>query len=36
MPDFWTNCGFKLLKRGSDRRLIVTDDYLRAYFMRPP
>lgn len=35
MNDFWTNCGFKLLKRGGDGRLIVTDDYLRAYFMRP-
>ncbi len=35
MNDFWTNCGFKLLKRGGDGRLVVTDDYLRAYFMRP-
>jgi hypothetical protein len=35
MNDFWTNCGFKLLKRGGAGRLIVTDDYLRAYFMRP-
>lgn len=35
MNDFWTTCGFKLLKRGGDGRLIVTDDYLRAYFMRP-
>jgi hypothetical protein len=33
--DFWTSCGFKLLKRGADGRLVVTDDYLRAYFMRP-
>ena len=35
MNDFWTNCGFKLLRRGGDGRLVVTDDYLRAYFMRP-
>lgn len=35
MRDFWTNCGYKLLRRTGDGRLIVTDDYLRAYFMRP-
>lgn len=35
MSDFWTNCGYKLLRRSADGRLIVTDDYLRAYFMRP-
>lgn len=35
MSDFWTNCGFKLLKRGGDGRLVVTDDYLRFYYMRP-
>lgn len=35
MSDFWTNCGFRLLKRGSDGHLVVTDDYLRAYYMRP-
>ncbi|MCI3953125.1 MAG: hypothetical protein K0R53_2623 [Burkholderiales bacterium] len=34
MNDFWTNCGYKLLKRSADGRLLVTDDYLRAYFMR--
>ena len=35
MPDFWASCGFDLLERGGDRRLRVTDAYLRAYFERP-
>ncbi|MBI4193754.1 MAG: hypothetical protein HY526_01610 [Betaproteobacteria bacterium] len=35
MHDFWPNCGFNLLARGADGRLIVTDDYLRAYYRRP-
>jgi len=35
MPDFWTSCGFNLLKRGTDGRLSVTDDYLRLYYARP-
>ena len=35
MADFWRSCGYSLLKRGADGRLVVTDDYLRAYFMRP-
>lgn len=35
MPDFWTSCGYALLTRGNDGRLIVTDDYLRAYYRRP-
>jgi hypothetical protein len=35
MPDFWQTCGYHLLTRGADDRLIVTDDYLRAYFARP-
>jgi len=34
MPDFWINCGYKLVKRGSDGRLVVTEDYLRAYYRR--
>jgi hypothetical protein len=33
--DFWPSCGFSLLARASDGRLIVTDDYLRLYFSRP-
>jgi len=35
MPDFWPSCGFNLLKRGTDGRLVVTDDYLRLYYARP-
>jgi hypothetical protein len=35
MNDFWRGCGYGLLTRGADRRLMVTDDYLRAYYMRP-
>src|SRR4051812_40697822 len=33
--DFWPSCGFSLLERASDGRLVVTDDYLRLYFSRP-
>jgi len=35
MADFWRSCGYHLLERGAEDDLIVTDDYLRAYFMRP-
>src|SRR5688572_14630839 len=35
MPDFWPSCGFHLLERSQDGKLIVTDDYLRAYYSRP-
>ena len=35
MPDFWTSCGFNLLKRRADCRLVVTDEYLRLYYARP-
>jgi len=35
VPDFWQNSGFHLLARNGDGHLAVTDDYLRAYFMRP-
>ena len=35
MNDFWTGSGFGLLRRSADRRLAVTDDYLRLYFSRP-
>ncbi len=35
MSDFWPSCGYRLLKRGDDGRLVVTDDYLRAYYLRP-
>ena len=35
MPDFWRNSGFRLLERDASGRLRVTDDYLRAYYLRP-
>jgi len=35
MADFWRSCGYHLLARGDDGRLVVTDDYLRAYYLRP-
>jgi len=33
--DFWPSCGYNLLKRQADGRLVVTDDYLRLYYSRP-
>jgi Family of unknown function (DUF6352) len=35
MPDFWRNSGFHLLERDASCRLRVTDDFLRAYYLRP-
>ncbi len=35
MHDIWKSSGFHLLARDSNGRLAVTDDFLRAYFMRP-
>jgi hypothetical protein len=35
MQDFWRNSGFHLLERDSEGRLSVTDDFLRAYLVRP-
>jgi hypothetical protein len=35
MADFWRSCGYHLLEHGMGGELIVTDDYLRAYFLRP-
>ncbi|MGH8642399.1 MAG: DUF6352 family protein [Burkholderiales bacterium] len=35
MPDFWPSCGYNLLRKGADGRLVVTDDYLRYYYRRP-
>ncbi|KPK13805.1 MAG: hypothetical protein AMJ67_16905 [Betaproteobacteria bacterium SG8_41] len=35
MPDFWQSCGYHLLRRTAEGRLLVTDDYLRAYYARP-
>jgi hypothetical protein len=33
--DYWTSCGHRLLGRGSDGRLTLTDDFLRSYLGRP-
>lgn len=35
MPDFWRSCGYRLLTVGSDGRLTLTDDFLRASLLRP-
>ena len=33
--DFWRHSGFHLLGRDASGRLLVTDDFLRAYYLRP-
>src|SRR5947208_9751273 len=35
MPDFWPSCGYRFLVVGSDGRLTLTDDFLRAHLLRP-
>lgn len=35
MPDFWRNCGYRLLARDADNRLRITDDFLRSFLLRP-
>ena len=35
MPDFWRNSGFHLLRRDGRGWLGVSDDFLRAYYLRP-
>ena len=35
MPDFWKPSGFHLLEAREDGLLGITDDFLRAYFLRP-
>jgi hypothetical protein len=35
MTDFWQHCGYHLLSRDDAGRLRVTDDFLRAYLVRP-
>src|SRR5258706_551666 len=35
MQDFWRSSGFHLLERDNEGRLSITDDFLRAYLMRP-
>lgn len=35
MPDFWRSSGYDLLDRCPDGRLVLTEDWLRAYLARP-
>lgn len=35
MKDFWISCGHHLLDRDAEGRLVVTDEFLKAYFVRP-
>jgi len=35
VPDFWASCGYRLLVRGADGRLVLTDDFLRSTLLRP-
>jgi hypothetical protein len=35
MNDFWISCGHHLLDRNESGGLVVTDEFLKAYFVRP-
>ena len=35
LPDFWRNSGYHLLEKDPAGRLRITDDFLRAYYLRP-
>ena len=35
MPEFWTSCGYRLLKADSDGRLVVTEEFLKSFLLRP-
>lgn len=35
MTDFWISCGHHLLDRAAGGGLTVTDEFLKAYFVRP-
>ncbi len=35
MPDFWLTSGYNLLEPNEEGRLMVTDDYARAFWRRP-
>src|SRR5437588_13012535 len=35
MKDFWISCGHHLLDRNANGGLVVTDEFLKAYFGRP-
>jgi hypothetical protein len=34
-PDFWLSCGHHLLDRDASGRLVITDEFLKAYLARP-
>jgi hypothetical protein len=35
VPDFWRSSGYRLLARGPNATLLVTDDFLRSFLARP-
>ena len=35
MPDYWTSCGYRLLVVDDEKRLGLTDDFLRSFLLRP-
>jgi hypothetical protein len=35
MTELWPSSGYRLLERRADGQLAITDDFLRAYFLRP-
>jgi hypothetical protein len=35
VPDFWRNCGYRLLAHGPEGNLHLTDDFLRSFLLRP-
>jgi len=35
VPDFWRSSGYRLLARDGDGNLLLTDDFLRSYLVRP-
>jgi hypothetical protein len=35
MTDFWPHSAYKTLALGADKQLLVTDDFLRTYLLRP-
>jgi uncharacterized protein DUF6352 len=35
MPDYWRSCGYGLLGTSAARRLVVTDEFLRSFLIRP-
>ena len=35
MPDYWRNCGYRLLGRTASGRLAITPDFLRSFLARP-